>query len=122
MPAPLQSLQEIWLNGNRLSGPLPAGLGRLTALRELYLNSNELSGPLPVALSSLINLEGLNLGYNRLSGPFHNALGNMVSLRLLVLEGNPGIEEVPPSDHGRGLARFLAAKRAAQVRRGGWEE
>ena len=74
----LQSLEELWLNGNRLSGSIPEGLGHLPRLRELYLNANELVGCIPSSFSELVRLEGLNLSWNKLSGDFPSCLGNMV--------------------------------------------
>lgn len=80
----LQSLQELWLNGNRLTGSIPEGLGRLPHLRELYLNANELVGGIPSSFSELVGLEGLNLSWNKLSGDFPSCLGNMVRISCLV--------------------------------------
>lgn len=74
----LQNLEELWLNGNRLSGIIPEGLGHLPHLRELYLNANELVGGIPSSFGELASLEGLNLGWNQLSGGFPASLGNMV--------------------------------------------
>lgn len=74
----LDSLQELWLNGNRLTGRIPPELGQLGQLRELYLNANELVGPIPQSFSALTNLEGLNLSWNQLTGGFPSCLGNMV--------------------------------------------
>lgn len=74
----LQNLEELWLNGNRLSGIIPEGLGHLPHLRELYLNANELVGGIPSTFGELSSLEGLNLGWNQLSGGFPASLGNMV--------------------------------------------
>lgn len=82
----LQSLEELWLNGNRLSGSIPEGLGRLPHLRELYLNANELVGGIPSSFSELVGLEGLNLSWNKLSGDFPSCLGNMVRWSRLTVQ------------------------------------
>lgn len=74
----LHCLEELWLNGNRLSGSIPDGLASLSHLRQLYLNANELVGDIPSSFSELTNLEGLNVGWNDLSGGFPPCLGNMV--------------------------------------------
>ena len=58
---------NLGLNGNNLSGPLPATLGKLDKLFSLVLNDNKLTGPIP-DLSALSNLGGLNLNINQLSG------------------------------------------------------
>lgn len=79
----LGNLEELWLNGNRLTGTIPEGLGRLSHLRELYLNANELVGPIPRSFSELTNLEGLNVSWNRLTGGFPSCLANMVRYRTI---------------------------------------
>ena len=47
------------LNGNGLSGELPAEIEYLTELTELNLSDNALSGALPAEIGSLTNLEEL---------------------------------------------------------------
>lgn len=75
----LRNLEELWLNGNRLTGSIPSSIGELSQLRELYLNSNELTGPLPESLSKLTNLEALDVSWNKLTGQFPSSLIKLVS-------------------------------------------
>ena len=53
---------------NMLTGPIPAGLGKLGALEVLHLDNNALSGPVP-PLGGLGNITSLLLQRNALSGP-----------------------------------------------------
>jgi hypothetical protein len=46
----------------------PTELGQLGALHGLFLNGNKLSGPIPVELRQLGQLKYLNLQNNQLSG------------------------------------------------------
>jgi hypothetical protein len=43
-------LRKLALNENRLSGTLPAQLGRLTKLTELLLHENHIRGALPTTV------------------------------------------------------------------------
>jgi hypothetical protein len=58
------SVIELDLNGNQLSGPIPPELGNLSNLRWLSLSDNQLGGPIPAALSNLSKLYELGLFNN----------------------------------------------------------
>ena len=60
-----ECVTQLWLNGNRLKGELPAELGGLLSLAELDLSNNQLSGEIPVELGTIPNLR---LDGNQLSG------------------------------------------------------
>ena len=65
----LGTLQVLRLDGNQLSGDIPANLNGMTALAELDLGGNGLSGGIP-SLSGLTALEKLYLNDNDLAGVF----------------------------------------------------
>ena len=75
----LVNLRLLDLRVNRLSGPIPADVGRLRKLRKLYFNDNEFSGPIPPALGQL-DLQHLELSGNALSGPIPPELGALEDL------------------------------------------
>ena len=93
------------LNGNGLTGPIPAVLGDLAFLQDLDLSRwshreqpqglNELVGPIPPELGNLTALESLSLGGNALTGPIPGDLGNLVNLRWLLLFGNALTGPIP---------------------------
>ena len=56
------------LDGNQLTGRIPAELGNLTSLRELSLGNNQLTGGIPTELGNLANLQSLYLSDNPLTG------------------------------------------------------
>ncbi len=127
----LVNLRLLNLNSNRLSGPIPAEVGRLRKLRKLYLNNNELSGPIPPALGqldlqhielignaltgpippelgALENLTGsLRLDDNRLSGPIPEELSNLRHAWGISLAGNALTGDIPPELGSLGHAREL---------------
>ena len=64
----LAELRYLDVNGNQLTGPIPAQLGSLTNLIELNLAGNHLTGPIPPELGRLAKLRSLSLSLNQLSG------------------------------------------------------
>ena len=88
------ALQELELSHCRLSGTLPASLGRASKLQYLFLESNALSGTLPAALGRLRSLKELELSENKLSGSVPSAL-RAKSLSHLDLQKNPRLTGVP---------------------------
>ncbi|XP_008798481.1 receptor protein kinase TMK1-like [Phoenix dactylifera] len=85
--APLRSL---WLNNqlgsSRLSGGI-AFVANMTSLEELWLNSNDFSGPLP-DFSALQHLQNLQLRDNRLTGLVPASLTSLKSLNRVSLTNN----------------------------------
>ena len=84
------------LEGLRLAGGVPPGLGVLTGLEELLLGINRLTGGIPVELGDLSNLRKLYLRYNRLTGSIPRELGDLSNLTVLWLHGNLLTGEMPP--------------------------
>ena len=92
-------VRQIYLQGNGLSGPLPADLGQLTELEILRLSGNSLTGAIPPELGNLTKLERLSLGANDLSGTIPSELGNLTKLILFGL-GYNGLTGKIPSEFG----------------------
>ena len=93
-------MQALSLGDNKLSGSIPAELGRLQNLTVLNLGVNRLSGPIPAALGNLVNLERLVLEYNSLRGGIPRELGALHRLQKLKLEGN-NLSGALPGELGR---------------------
>ena len=86
----------ISLPGNRLSGPLPPGLGSLDRIERLELGGNALRGPIPSDLGSLSELQDLSLQGNQLAGALPAALAGASSLRRLFLTDNQDLSGALP--------------------------
>ncbi|MDE2764499.1 MAG: hypothetical protein OXK74_17230 [Gemmatimonadota bacterium] len=99
------------LNGNGLTGSIPAVTGSLKALDTLDLGRNALSGSIPPELGNLTRLVYLNLHDNGrtlfadgLAGPIPPELGDLRSLQQLILSQNDLTGPIPP---GLGNLRHL---------------
>ena len=68
------SLLEVLLLNNQLSGCLPHELGMLTRAAVIDAGMNQLTGPIPSSFSCLTSVEQLNLGGNRHYGEIPDAL------------------------------------------------
>ncbi|KAJ6356579.1 hypothetical protein OIU78_004635 [Salix suchowensis] len=64
----MTSLNEIWLQGNHFTGPLPDFSG-MVSLKVLNLRDNSLTGVVPPSLLSVSTLSVVNFTNNKLQGP-----------------------------------------------------
>ncbi len=70
----------LFLESNKLNGPIPAAIGNFTQLQILDVGYKKMSGPLPHELGKLKNLQKLFAGNNQLTGPLPKELGNLRNL------------------------------------------
>jgi len=85
------TLEWLFLDHNRLTGPLPSSLFDLTTLRNLSLTGNALTGLVPVTVSQLTNISDLWLSHNSLTGelPVLRGLNKLKgTLKVLGVTGN----------------------------------
>ena len=76
------------LEGNQLSGQIPAELGRLSKMLWINLSHNQLSGEVPPQFGNLSELVGLQLRNNRFTGSIPPQLGNLHKLKGLQIADN----------------------------------
>ena len=82
------SLQQLHVDSNSLTGPLPDSLYSMSALEQLSVSGNNFSGQLSMELSKLSSLKTLVIFGNHFSGKLPNVFGNLTKLELLVAHTN----------------------------------
>ena len=98
IPAELGSLTNLGslsLGDNHLTGQIPREFGNFTALWQLHMPGNRLTGTIPEEMSRLTNLEWLTLSSNRFSGSIPAWLGNLSKLEGLYLTSNQFTGTIP---------------------------
>uniref|UniRef100_A0A7N0ZWL6 Uncharacterized protein n=1 Tax=Kalanchoe fedtschenkoi TaxID=63787 RepID=A0A7N0ZWL6_KALFE len=89
------SLEDIRLHGNRISGHVPNNIGLLLHLESLDLSNNALDGHIPASLASITFLSKLNLSHNNLSGQIPSQYQFQTFDDPSIYEGNPGLCGLP---------------------------
>jgi Leucine-rich repeat (LRR) protein len=85
----LDSLKELHLSKNRLTGRVPPELSARKGLKSLHLDSNHLNGTLSEDLFQRMSaLEILNLQHNQISGSIPTSVGYLFGLHTLEMNGN----------------------------------
>ncbi|KAG7579923.1 Serine-threonine/tyrosine-protein kinase catalytic domain [Arabidopsis thaliana x Arabidopsis arenosa] len=82
------SLQNLFLSGNKFTGTIPESLSSLKSLSVMSLNNNLLSGKIPDVFQDLGLMINLDLSSNNLSGPLPPSMQNLSTLTSLLLQNN----------------------------------
>ncbi|XP_078153825.1 receptor kinase-like protein Xa21 [Carex rostrata] len=90
------SLLELSLDSNPISGSMPAEFRKLNNLNFLDLSRMFLSGSIPVEIGNLSKLEALDLSNNMISGQIPSTFSNLTQMTLLYLENNVLEGGIPP--------------------------
>ncbi|KAL5975982.1 hypothetical protein ACLOJK_020312 [Asimina triloba] len=96
----LPFLRTLDLIGNRLSGPLPPNIGRLTHLTVINVADNLISGVIPPSINNLAALKHLDLRNNRISGPIPAHFGNLRMVSRALFGRNMISGQIPTSIAG----------------------
>ncbi|GAU35562.1 hypothetical protein TSUD_384100 [Trifolium subterraneum] len=76
-----QTLQDLNLSQNQLTGKLSHSLAKFTSLHVLDLSKNSgVSGPIPASIGNLSNLGSLNLEGNMMNGTIPESIGRLTNL------------------------------------------
>ncbi|CAM0906586.1 unnamed protein product [Alopecurus aequalis] len=77
---------SLW--GNKFTGKIPAGIGKLAALETLILGKNQFDRQIPPELTNCTKLQFLDASSNMFGGDVQETFGKFVSLKYLVLHHN----------------------------------
>ncbi|KFK24556.1 hypothetical protein AALP_AAs57953U000100, partial [Arabis alpina] len=88
-------LEDLSFMGNRLSGPFPKVLTRLTLLKNLSLEGNLFSGPIPPEIGKMIHLERLHLTSNAFTGSLPENFGLLTNLTDMRISDNNFSGRIP---------------------------
>ena len=91
------TLKDLSLNNNQLSGIIPLEIGNLTNLNSLFINQNQFTGSIPSDIGNLTNLKELFINQNQLTGEIPESIGNLSNIELLYLSGNQFTGQIPES-------------------------
>ena len=83
------------LSGKRISGAIPADIGKLTALTVMDLSRNSLSGGLPFEMRNIANLTSLDLSGNKLRGGIPSWITTLTAFEFLDLSNNQFSGNIP---------------------------
>ncbi|KAK7315136.1 hypothetical protein VNO77_33668 [Canavalia gladiata] len=91
-----KSLAYLDLSYNNFSGKIPTSIGSLLELQTLILRNNNLTNEIPFSLSNCSKLVMLDLGQNRLTGPIPFWIGSRLQeLQMLSLQKNNFFGSLP---------------------------
>ena len=76
------------LSGNEFKSHIPSDIDKMQSLEEIMLYNNKLTGTIPNQITLLNNVLRLSLSYNGLKGTIPSEIGKMEHLTLLHLHGN----------------------------------
>ncbi|KAK3138226.1 hypothetical protein QOZ80_5AG0366080 [Eleusine coracana subsp. coracana] len=100
-------LRDIQIDGNDISGPIPAGICDNRALWILSASGNRLNGSIPASLATCPALISLQLQDNRLSGEVPPELWTETKLITLLLQDNGGLTGTLPDKLFWNLTRLF---------------
>ncbi|KAM3257005.1 hypothetical protein ACQJBY_049404 [Aegilops geniculata] len=103
-------LQGLSLMGNRLSGPFPMALTRITTLTNLSIEANEFRGQIPAEIGHLTQLEKLRISGNNLSGRVPDFLAKLTKLGKLRISDLRGSGSVFPDLRGMQSMKALVLR------------
>ncbi|KAJ9563608.1 hypothetical protein OSB04_008768 [Centaurea solstitialis] len=83
----ITTLVNLSMEGNRFSGSIPQEIGNMKSLQKLTLCSNAFTGQLPAALAKLTNLTDLRICDNNFTGKIPDFIGNWTQIGKLHIQG-----------------------------------
>ena len=84
----LVNLQELYLAGTKMNGPLPEAMGDMTKLKFIQSPETSFTGAIPATFGNLVDLQEIDLSLNALDGALPEELGQLTKLERVALYGN----------------------------------
>jgi Leucine-rich repeat (LRR) protein len=91
----LGRLNNLDLHTNQLTGPIPSEIGNLDKLLYLNLGENNLTDTIPPEIGDLDRILTIDFQMNELTGPIPSELGSLSNLQSLVLGNNQLTDSIP---------------------------
>lgn len=91
----LSVLSKLNLSSNLLVGSIPSSIGKLNSIMELDVSENRLSGEIPENLVSCIKLESLHMQGNLFQGLVPESLNSLKGIELIDISRNNLSGEIP---------------------------
>jgi hypothetical protein len=102
------ALEVLDASENRLAGPIPSEISRLTSLVRLELSGNLFADNVVPHVLSMRSLRILDIGFEMLSGTIPTSLGFMKNLTSVTLTSSSWLSASIPSELARLEDRVLA--------------
>ncbi|KAK4846480.1 hypothetical protein QYF36_017859 [Acer negundo] len=83
----ITTLLNLSIEGNHFSGPIPPEIGKLINLQKLIISSNAFTGRLPAELAKLTNLTDMRINDNNFSGKIPEFISNWTKIQKLHIQG-----------------------------------
>ncbi|KAK1567701.1 hypothetical protein Q3G72_015409 [Acer saccharum] len=83
----ITTLLNLSIEGNHFSGPIPPEIGKLINLQKLIISSNAFTGRLPAELAKLTNLTDMRINDNNFSGKIPEFISNWTQIHKLHIQG-----------------------------------
>jgi len=98
LPGNLPALFAIWLDGNDITGAIPATIGGFTSIASFSITDAGLTGPIPTEMGLLTDLQRLWMYNNNLNGEIpEEAASGWTKLEVFEVYGNDFIGDMPPA-------------------------
>ncbi|KAM7262802.1 hypothetical protein ACFE04_000485 [Oxalis oulophora] len=95
------------ISNNRLSGPIPKWMAKISSLEEIRMSNNNLEGSIPAELCQL-DLQALDLSHNKLQGTLRDVFNNISSnMMIMDLSNNHFTGCIPHSISRLSMLAFL---------------
>ncbi|XP_059455863.1 receptor-like protein 56 isoform X2 [Corylus avellana] len=102
----LQNIEHLYLQGNKLTGPIPKSIFNSSSLLTLDLRDNNFFGSIPYQISAPPNLRILLMGGNNFSGIIPNQLCWLKKIGLMDLSKNSLFGTIPHCFHNMSFGKL----------------